>query len=470
MNETGINRWVRGGMAAVAGLVLSGCAHLHETAILHDLAHDHTLDAAGHPVRTSAKVVWRTRTFLVERIRSVWLDVSGFPRLGRRDPEEIDPERAVMDPHILASYLERRAGPAYAGEVDLIMDGEAFFTRFIEALKGAEERIDIQVYIFDNDDVGRDVADLLRERAREIPVRVLLDSIGTRRAWSIDAPSIADATNPGVGNMIRYLRRDGLIDVRRSRNTLLSSDHSKGMIIDGRLGFFGGMNIGREYRHDWRDTMLEVRGPLLVALQEHFARSWQLAGPVFSRRERVDPVEPTTDPPEGEGYYMLHTTPIRHDLYGAKLLAIRSAQRRIYVENPYLWNRPLLHALCEARQRGVDVRVTLPQEVNIGVGKGANRMVVNLLLRHEVRVYLHPGMTHVKAAVFDDWASIGTSNFDALSMHKNYETNIFTRELELVERIAGELLREGRERSVEVLEPVPVSLWDRFAKRVGERL
>ncbi len=458
------------GMTLIAIAIAPGCASTHEVAILHDLAHDHTLDIVSRPVRASAKLFWRARTFTFEQTRSLWLGMVSFPRLRHRPIQELAPLREMMPPEILESYLERRTGGPYAGDVKLLIGGRAFFTRFEKALREARQSIDIQIYIFDRDDIATEIADLLLERAREIEVRVLLDSIGSRRAWGVTASSSCPENRVGVGNMIRYLRRDGLIEVRRSRNTLLSSNHFKGAVIDGRVGFMGGMNIGREYRYDWRDTMFEVRGPLLTAIEEQFSRGWHRAGSVFAKRERVGNNPAQMAESSMQGYYAVRTTPFSHHLYGAKLLAINSAQDRIYIENPYLWNRPLIYALCKARRRGVDVRVTLPARVNLGVGRRANHMVVNQLLSHGVRVYLYPGMTHVKAAVFDDWVSVGTANYDALSLHKNYEMNFMTRHPEMVRDVTENVLREGRRLSVEVVEPMRVNVFDRVALFLGEML
>jgi cardiolipin synthase len=374
-----------------------------------------------------------------------------------------------MDRGIMANWLERRTGRPVNGSGKLLINGDTFFPRFAEAVEGARKSVEIKTYIFDNDDVAKSVADRLRARSDEVTIRILYDSIGTRRAWRADAPSLPPDHVYEAPDMIRHLQTGGRIQLRRARHTLLTSEHAKYIVVDDSVAFFGGMNIGREYRYDWRDAMFELSGPVVDALRDRFDRAWLRAGPLSFEYLRSLGRDRPGDTGTGD-LYMIETTPVRAHIYRGQVRAIKHARQRIYVENPYLWNQEILYRLCAARKRGVDVRVVIPGEVNLGVGVSANRMAVRRLLEHGVRVFVYPGMTHVKAAVYDQWACFGSANFDDLSLHKNYELNLFTDNPEVVRSVAEDLLIAGQELSDEVLEADPVTLIDMFIARFAEYL
>jgi cardiolipin synthase len=272
--------------------------------------------------------------------------------------------------------------------------------------------------------------------------------------------------------MARYLRRDSGVQVRSRHNVWFSSNHAKLVVVDGATAFVGGMNLGREYRYDWRDMMVEVHGPLVHELERQFARAWtrtRFLSDFFLLAE--DSAEPGTNcTPDQPRFHILETTPFRHEIYKAQLFAARNASHHIYVENPYMWNTKFIYSLCEARHRGVDVRVTASMSVDFETVSGATRVALNTLIRHGVRVFLYPGMTHVKAAVYDGWACFGSANFDDLSLHKNIELNLCTDDPGFVRQIETQLLLDGQDQSKEIKEPLPTSFWDELSRRVADFL
>jgi len=116
------------------------------------------------------------------------------------------------------------------------------------------------------------------------------------------------------------------------------------------------------------------------------------------------------------------------------------------------------------------VRVTIPREVNHQIGISANKETLNRLLKHGVRVFIYPGMTHVKAAIYDQWACFGSANFDDLSLHKNYELNIFTDNPDVVHQVHEKLLKNGQELSKEVFDAEDRSLADIFNAQIAQHL
>ena len=123
---------------------------------------------------------------------------------------------------------------------------------------------------------------------------------------------------------------------------------------------------------------------------------------------------------------VLYTRIFDSQIYRAQLGAIRRAQSYILIQNGYFSDDMTLYELARARRRGVDVRVILPEDGNHRSHDLSNFVAINKMLRNGIRVYRYPGMSHIKAAVFDGWASVGTANFDKLSLQINKEVNLAT--------------------------------------------
>jgi len=449
-------------LSLCALLLCTGCS-----TIGRELAYDHTVQVAKRPLSGTAELGWRIKTFWTEEMVSLRRRYVSFPLLRRRAVPELDAQAEPMERARMSAWLKRKTGPPVQGSASLLLNGDAFFPRLEESIRTASRRIDLKTYIFDNDDVAKEIADLLKARSRDTEIRILYDSAGSRLAWRSDAPSLPDDYVYEVDDMFRYLADDSAIRLRRASHTLLTSEHSKYILIDRSVAYFGGMNIGREYRHDWRDAMFELRGPVLDALDVCFETAWlEAGGGPFTRFKRPPPYQPE----EPGDLFLTATTPFRPHIYKGQLRAIRNARQHIYIENPYLWNPAILYQLCAARKRGVDVRVTLPRDVNHGIGISANRVAARRLLEHGVRVFVYPGMTHVKAAVYDQWACFGSANFDDLSLHKNYELNLFTDQPEIVRKVKEDLLEGGQALSVELLDPESVSWKDIFIARFAQYL
>lgn len=444
---------------------LLGCAGCSTTG--RQVTYDNTVQVARRPLSGTYELGWRIKTFWGEEVSTLWKKSVSFPLLSLHDIPELAAEPAGSSPEIMADWLQKKCGPPVEGNARLLLNGESFFPRFGNVISTATNRILLKTYVFDNDDIAKQVADQLKARSREIDIRLLYDSGGSRMAWSVIAPSLPSNYVYEVSDMIDYLQKDSKIHMRRASHTFLTSEHSKFIIIDHSTAYFGGMNIGREYRYDWRDTMFELTGPVVDALATRFETAWVLASGDTSTMFKL----PKDNPPAEKGdLYLIQTTPLRAHIYKGQLRAIQTARHSIYIENPYLWNTAIVYELCAARKRGVDVRVTLPRDVNHGIGIAANKLTVKRLLEHGVRVFVYPGMTHVKAAVYDQWACFGSANFDDLSLHKNYELNIFTDNPEIVRQVKEELLEGGQKLSTEIFQSENLSWTDLFTARFAQYL
>jgi cardiolipin synthase len=139
----------------------------------------------------------------------------------------------------------------------------------------------------------------------------------------------------------------------------------------------------------------------------------------------------------------------------AQIHAIRRAKSAIWVENAYFSSTRVLFELAKARHRGVDVRVILPVEGDNGIMDKNNVQAANTLLKHGARVFIYPGMSHVKAAIYDDWACLGSANFDKLSFRVNKELNLGISHAGFVDRLREEVFEADMARSLELTEPLP---------------
>jgi len=402
--------------------------------------------------------------------RRVAIDTVQFARLEERPIPPLNTGPG-MDLEQWERELDKIAGTATHGTARFLIDGEEFFSRLLETLQTAEESIDIRTYIFDNDDYAVGVANLLRDRAADVDVRVLLDGIGALLGTQVDPAGMPDDFRPPI-SMPSYLRRGSDVRVRTSGNPWLTGDHTKSTIIDGKIAFLGGMNIGREYRYDWHDLMVEVSGPIVDILQRDLDVAWSKAGwtgdlAMFFRtltpwRRRADDI--------GQPMRVLVTRDHDSQIYRAKIAAIRRAQSYIFIENSYFSDDVILFELAKARRRGVDVRVILPNDGNHTPLNYSNEVAINVMLRNGIRVFSYPGMSHVKAAIIDGWACVGSANFDKLSLQINEELNIATATPAVVDDLMQRVFLTDFAKSEELHTPRPLNWTHHLAEFVSDEI
>ena len=355
---------------------------------------------------------------------------------------------------------------SYNGRLSYLVDGEEYFSRLADAINSATDRIDIRTYIFDNDDFAVSVADLLKERSNEIDIRVLVDGLGEMQAQQADPASLpGDHRHPL--SMPSYLERKSRVAVRTRNNPWFTGDHTKTTIVDRKIAFVGGMNIGREYRYDWHDLMIEVQGPVVARLQKDSDKAWAHAswlGDLAWLARAITPVGQQQDLDDGYPVRLLYTREFDPQIYRSQLAAIRRAQSYILIQNAYFSDDVMLFELAKARRRGVDVRVILPEEGNHPAMNRSNRVAINKMLEHGIRVYLYPGMSNVKAAIYDGWACMGSANFDKLSLQVNKELNLATSNPDAVNELLHRVFIPDLAVSQEIESPFELT----FAHRLAE--
>ncbi len=378
-----------------------------------------------------------------------------------------------MDLAVWEKHLDQVTGTrADRGSVRLLPDGENFFPVFERRLAEARRSIHLDICIFDTDDVAVEVADLLKRRSAEVEVKILMDQMSSQASGGVPPPTpMRDGFEPPA-SISAYLRRGSRVHVRPFLNPWFTADHAKVLTIDDRYAYLGGMNIGHEYRYDWHDLMAEIEGPIVSHFEGDFQRAWAHASMfgdcAYAEQllcgRRVKPSAP--DGPQWANLRRLYTRTGLTQIRQAEMESFRWARNRIYLENPYLYDKTVVNALVAARRRGVDVRVVLPTDNDFGVGKSSNLVIANHLLKNGVRVFLYPGMTHTKALIVDGWACIGSANFNKLSLRLNQETDVATSDPGIMERLRTELFEVDFAKSHELTQPVEADWTDDLAETI----
>lgn len=362
----------------------------------------------------------------------------------------------------------------YHGQVRFLVDGNEFFPELVRSIENARHTVDAMVFIFDTDTYATKVADVLKQVSASVRVRVMMDDIGSLLACGAP-PSAVPPDFQRPGDIQSYLETDSHVHVRVSSDPWLATDHRKCFIIDSRQAYLGGMNIGWVYRYQWHDLMLGLTGPVVGRLEKNYRKAWAFSGPfgdfgyawasLFDREHLQRNVEP------GDiDIRVLSTATGKLQIYHAQLAAIRRARSYIYIENAYFNDDTILRELIDARQRGVDVRVIVPAKSDVSVMQTGNLVMANEMIRHGIRIYLYPGMTHVKAAIYDGWACVGSANLDKMSLRISQEMDVAFSEPNTVNRLKEKLFIPDFNRARELKTPLTLNWWDPFVKALTNQL
>ena len=362
----------------------------------------------------------------------------------------------------------------HKGRVQLFIDGSQFFPALIQSIETATHSVDVMVYIFGTDNYAVKIADVLKQQSAAVHTRVLMDDIGSLFAHGAPASAVPPYFQP-PGDIKSYLEAGAHVHVRLSTDPWLATDHRKCFIIDDRQAYIGGMNIGWLYRYQWHDLMVGLTGPVVGQLEKDYQKAWALAGPfgdfayariaIFDRQHAHG-----TAPPGSIDIRVLRTATGEMQILHAQLEAIRRAKRYIYIENAYFNDDTILRALIDARQRGVDVRVILPAQSDVGIMQASDLVVANEMIRNGIRVFIYPGMTHVKAAIYDGWACVGSANMEKMSLRVSQELDVAFSDPETVARLDRELFQADFKRSQELKNPMVLNWADPFLKAISEQL
>lgn len=368
----------------------------------------------------------------------------------------------MMDMDDFNKFLDDDLGTKeYKANLKILIDGENFFNDFIESAKSATHSVFIQTYIFKTDSFSMEIISMLKELSKNIDVRVLIDYIGSlTNSKSNQDPIIKDYKEPK--DIVKTLKEDSKVKVRMHPDTWLVSDHRKIFLVDRKKAYIGGMNIASEYRYTWHDLMVSLEGPVVSPIVKIFYKSWSFAGlggdfavayrSLFTKSTRKENKE-TEDMIDVR---LLYTDSTDYQIYDAQIEAIRRAKKRIYIENPYFTEKSLVEELIAAKERGVDVKIIFPGVNDLVMYDKTNLKMANYFIEKDIDVYFYPKMTHVKAAVYDNWACLGSANFNKLSLFKNREINVAFYDEKTVNKLIKDLFMKDFEVSDKFEEPVDI--------------
>ncbi len=358
------------------------------------------------------------------------------------------PATGVRQLMALAEHLG--SFPATAkNEVTVFHDAEKTFLALQLAIEAAESHVHLEYYIFQPDETGTAVADMLIAKARQgVQCRLLLDFIG---CWRLSR------------RFVRRLRKAGVqvafampVLPWRGRWRVNFRNHRKIAVIDGRVGFTGSQNIGDEYRgrrariSPWRDTHLRIVGPGVHHLQEVFVEDWHYTTKEDLVTDEYFPIPPAQD---------LHTVQVVpsgpdqpiHVTHHVVFAAIQAARSSIHVITPYFVpDAAVVVALQAAAYRGVEVCLIIPTLTDQRVVLWAGRSFYESLCRAGVEIYEHDEtMLHSKVMIVDrEWAMVGSANMDERSFRINFEVSTMLYSMGLAEELYDDLtaLRERSRR------------------------
>jgi cardiolipin synthase len=324
----------------------------------------------------------------------------------------------------------------------LLPDAEAAFEAMISAIDGAERYALVQFYTIRDDRIGRRVADsIIAAAGRGVKVRVLYDAFGSFLLTRSYRRRLAEA---GVDLNVqrgpaRPLGRFGL----NFRN------HRKIVVVDGRVAYTGGMNVGDEYLGPWRDTQMEVRGPIVAQLQAQFLQDWFWVSGERLDEQLVWTVAPDPEDMTGLAIGAGPTDP--HDNGALYFMALtQAARKRLWITSPYFAPDPsVLAALKLAGLRGVDVRILVPEVPDRWTPWIAAFAFFDVVELSGCQIWRYQGcFMHQKVVlVDDDIVSVGTFNLDIRSCLLNFETTVVLCDPEAARRVE-QMLTADFERSV----------------------
>lgn len=445
-DRTGISR--RACLLPVLALLLmvtTGCSALPDTQSLIEQHSDQApqFGNAGGPVSTgkSAAVVARLKA------RSGDIDILD---------KQIALEQAIVgSPLVLGN------------KVTLLQDGAQTYSAMFAAIRKAQDHVNIESYIFEDDEIGHAFADLLIEQqARGVQVNLIYDSVG-----GLNTPSaFFERLKKGGVAVLEFNPVNPFL--ARTFQSINHRDHRKLLVVDGQYAFIGGINISSVYssgsilkranrttdrKTSWRDTDIQIEGPVVGEFQKLFLQTWQKqGGPELAPKNYF----PTLQTQGADIVRAIGSSP--NDpfslIYLTLISAIGNAEKQVYITTAYFVPDPqLLAALLDAVRRGVDVKLLLPSHSDSSIVFHAGRSYYTGLLKGGVKLYERRGpLLHAKTVVIDGvWSTVGSTNLDWRSFLSNDEINAV-----ILGRGFSDQMQAMYAKDLEASQPIDLQTWE----------
>lgn len=369
-------------------------------------------------------------------------DIAEIQMNAVKETDIFSEDKHALKKRLISLILNNSKSPVTINNRSKILtNGYSKFNELKKDLLKAQKHIHIEYFIVKNDNIGNEIKDILIKKAKEgLEVRFIYDSVGS---WKLGKKYINDLKDAGV-DVVGYLP----VFLPQLSRDLNYRNHRKIIVIDGSIGFTGGINIGDEYLGKdkkmgfWRDTHMKIEGEAVYELQNIFINDWY-----FCTKENLEDLK----------YFP------KLQYYGEQLIQIASsgpdtewqsilqsyfslitfATDRVWITTPYLIpDESIIMALKTTALSDVDVRIIIPDIADHIVAFWGSRAYVEELLKAGVKIYLYQkGFVHAKTLLIDDIAaSVGTANLDNRSFHINFEVNAFVYEIEMAKRLEKDFL------------------------------
>lgn len=347
----------------------------------------------------------------------------------------------------------------------LLINGEEKFPEVLEMLGKAENHIHMEYYAWENDVRGNQIKEILLQKVKQgLKVRVIYDAYASRKI---------------VKNIVKELRTGGveiypIIKVKLAglANRINHRDHRKIIVIDGKVGFVGGINVSDRYDNSidtglyWRDTHVMITGPGVANLQRHFIINWRACQPnkLKISKDLFPPAQSFSNLNEVGMSQIMSGGPIytmsNIMLTYAKIFSL--AQSKLFISNPYfIPNDTILDTLKMAAKSGIDVRLMLPKKSDSAIVGAASKFYFNELLYAGVKIFLYKkGFIHAKTVVADNMLSVvGTANMDIRSFDLNFEIFSVIYSKKFAGDLEGAFINDMKE-----CDQVDYDEWDKLSK------
>ncbi|WP_231701833.1 cardiolipin synthase [Crassaminicella thermophila] len=369
--------------------------------------------------------------------------VANIQREAVRDKELFEANESFVKKRLISLILNNSKSPfTINNHLKVLTNGDETFSSIIEALKGAQHHIHLEYFIIKDDYIGGIIKHILMDKAKKgIKVRVIYDSVGS---WRLSERYLQEMRNAGV-----EIHAFSPVAFPLLSRKLNYRNHRKIIVIDGKIGFLGGLNIGDEYlgRNPhlgfWRDSHLKVEGEAVYGLQNIFLMDWLF---VTNQEITFSPIYFPKLSHYGEQLIQITASGPDSDwesIMQAYFSIISSAEDRIFINTPYLVpGESIMMALKTAALSGVDVRIILPSKPDHKTVFWASMSNVEELLEAGVKIYQYKkGFIHAKIVLVDGIvASVGTANLDIRSLEINFEVNAFIYDQDIVSKMEKNFL------------------------------
>lgn len=298
------------------------------------------------------------------------------------------------------------------------IDGAEAYPAMERVIDNAKESLYVETFIFHDDESGRKIAQKIAKKKKEgLDVRVIIDGLGLK-------------LKKNDIRIYEYLKSEG-VNVQIYNKTLLglhgiNITHRKLIIADGEVGVTGGMNFGDEYEKVWHDSMTEFQGEVVQDMQREFLVDWKRAGgnspknpPVLKAGKVYGNV------PLRVVVTTAHEQKKRYQIQDSTLTLIKNAKKKITFFGAYFSDDKLIDNLVEARKRGIDVELIVPKKGDSKIFDKLNELTAKKMIKSDIKFFFYlPRFSHIKAAIIDDFAVVGSANTDARSFRENQELNV----------------------------------------------